>query len=258
VTADPGRLLDLLGARRGIVCAVGAGGKKSTLYRLALAHQAAGTDRIALTTTVMTAPPPAAVAAERLVAGPEALEEQIPHVAGRRPLVVYAQPSPKPGRLGGVAADLVTALHGAGAFSVTLVKADGARMRAIKAPAPDEPVLPPRIATLLPVVSARAFGCALDATIAHRPELVAAVTGARCGERLEPDHVARLLASEQGALQHAGDAMVIPIVNMVDDETRRELAREAALGALARTRRFDRVVLASMVAAEPIIEVMRR
>jgi probable selenium-dependent hydroxylase accessory protein YqeC len=258
VTTDPGRLLDLMGARRGIVCAVGAGGKKSTLYRLALAHRAAGTGRIGLTTTVMTAPPPAALDAERLLAGPDVLQRQIPLLAGRHALISYAQPSPKPGRLGGVAADLVASLHEAGAFSVTLVKADGARMRAIKAPAPDEPVLPPGIATLLPVVSARAFGSALDATIAHRPELLAAIAGARCGERLGPDHVARLLASEQGALQHAGDALVIPIVNMVDDETRLGLARQAALGALARTRRFDQVVLASMAATEPIVEVVRR
>ena len=53
-------LLDALGARRGMVCAVGAGGKKSTLYRLAEAHRAVGSPSVALTTTVMAAPPPAA------------------------------------------------------------------------------------------------------------------------------------------------------------------------------------------------------
>jgi probable selenium-dependent hydroxylase accessory protein YqeC len=258
VTADPGRLLDLLGAWRGIVCAVGAGGKKSTLYRLALAHRAVGTPRTALTTTVMTAPPPAPVAAERLLAGPDALHRQVPLLAERHALLAYAQPSPKPGRLGGVAPDLVASLHRAGAFSVTLVKADGARMRAIKAPGPDEPVLPPGVATLLPVVSARVFGCALDETIAHRPQRVAVITGALFGERLGPGHVARLLSSEQGALQHAGDALVVPIINMVDDATRLGLARQAAREALARTRRFDRVVLAAMTAAEPIVEVVER
>ena len=43
------RLLDLLAARTGLVCAVGAGGKKSTLYRLAEAHRLAGTGRVGLT-----------------------------------------------------------------------------------------------------------------------------------------------------------------------------------------------------------------
>ena len=40
--------VDLLDARSGIVCAVGAGGKKTTLYALARRHPG----RIALTTTV--------------------------------------------------------------------------------------------------------------------------------------------------------------------------------------------------------------
>ena len=38
--AAAGRLLDLLAARHGLVCAVGAGGKKTTLYRLVEAHKA--------------------------------------------------------------------------------------------------------------------------------------------------------------------------------------------------------------------------
>ena len=37
--AGAARLLDLLAARAGLVCAVGAGGKKSTLYRLAEAQE---------------------------------------------------------------------------------------------------------------------------------------------------------------------------------------------------------------------------
>ena len=46
------RLLDLLAAGGGIVAAVGAGGKKSTLYRLAEAHRLVGSARIGLTCTV--------------------------------------------------------------------------------------------------------------------------------------------------------------------------------------------------------------
>ena len=44
-------LLDLFHARRGVICAVGAGGKKSTLYQLAARHPGL----IALTATVFTA-----------------------------------------------------------------------------------------------------------------------------------------------------------------------------------------------------------
>jgi probable selenium-dependent hydroxylase accessory protein YqeC len=173
-------------------------------------------------------------------------------------LLVYAGPSPKPGRVGGVPPADLAGLHAAGGFEVTLIKADGARMRWIKAPAPGEPVLPPGATTVLALVSARIFGQPLAPEVAHRPERVAAVTGAAPGEPLSPEHVARLLTSEEGALHGAGEATVVPIINMVDDQARLEAAREAARGALRRTRRFTRVVLARMTAADPVIEVVGR
>jgi probable selenium-dependent hydroxylase accessory protein YqeC len=252
------RLLDLLAARGGLVCAVGAGGKKSTLYRLAEAHRLTGTARIGLTCTVTMGPPPRRLPDDLLVAEPEVLAEAVPTLAARHRLLAYAQPSAKPGRLGGLPVELIARLHALGGFTVTLVKADGARMRWIKAPHEDEPVLPEGMATLLPVVSARALGRPLDQTIGHRIERVAGVTGAAIGERLSPIHLARLLASEQGALQRAAGAVVVPIINMVDDQAARAGAREVAERALAASDRFERVVLASMIAADPVVEVIMR
>jgi probable selenium-dependent hydroxylase accessory protein YqeC len=139
-----------------------------------------------------------------------------------------------------------------------LIKADGARMRWIKAPGPGEPVLPRGLATVLPLVSARLFGQPLSEATAHRLERVAAVTGARPGEPVTPEHVGRLLSSEQGALQGVGRATVVPIINMVDDQARREAARAAARLALGTSRRLARIVLASMIAPEPVVEIVTR
>jgi probable selenium-dependent hydroxylase accessory protein YqeC len=253
--AAAGRLLDLLEARRGLVCAVGAGGKKTTLYRLVEAHLAAGTARIGVTCTVAMAPPPPALG-RPLIAEPSSLARALGELGRERGPVVYAQASPKPGRVGGVAPDALAGLHDAGGFEVTLIKADGARMRWIKAPAAGEPVLPPEAATVLALVSAKVFGQPLSGAIAHRPERVAAVTGARTGEPLTPGHVARLLASEHGALQGAGRAVVVAIINMVDDEGKRAAARAAAEQALAASNRLTRVVLARMIAADPVVDVI--
>ena len=89
-------------------------------------------------------------------------------------------------------------------------------------------MLPPGAATVLPLVSAKIFGQPLCEAVAHRPERVAAVTGAEPGEPLTPEHVARLLTSEHGALRGVGRATVVPIINMVDDQAKRAAAREAA------------------------------
>ena len=84
------------------------------------------------------------------------------------------------------------------------------------------------------------------------------ITGAAPGEPLAPIHLARLLAAADGALHRTGDAIVVPIINMVDGPEMLLAARETARQALAMTRRFERVVLAAMTAAEPLIEVVER
>jgi probable selenium-dependent hydroxylase accessory protein YqeC len=152
--------------------------------------------------------------------------------------------------------EVLTRVHDEGGFAVTLIKADGARMRWIKAPAAGEPVLPPGVATVLPLVSAKVFGQPLTEAVAHRLQRVVAVTGAQPGEALSPEHVARFLTSEQGALQGVGSAAVVPIINMVDDQAKREAARTAARLALASSNRLARIVLACMTATEPVIEVV--
>jgi probable selenium-dependent hydroxylase accessory protein YqeC len=238
-----------------LVCAIGAGGKKSTLYRLIEAHRVVGTTRVGFTCTVAMTPPPAWLG-KPVIEEASRLARAFDDLGWDRSLTVYAQPSSKPGRVGGVPPDVLARLHHEAGFDVTLVKADGARMRWIKAPAPGEPVLPPGATTVLALVSAKILGQPLTEAVAHRPERLAAVIGARPGDLVTPEHVARLLTSERGALQGVGSATVVAIINMVDDEATRVAAGAAARQALAASRRLTRVVLTRMTAADPLIEVI--
>jgi probable selenium-dependent hydroxylase accessory protein YqeC len=112
---------------------------------------------------------------------------------------------------------------------------------------------------VIPVVSVRAIGQVLSEHIAHRPERIAAITGARIGEIITPEHVARLLASNDGALKNVGDAVVIPLVNMVDNAHLEARARQIADKTLERgSGRLNRIVLASMRRAAPIVDVIDR
>ncbi len=246
-------LSEALAATRGLVALVGAGGKKTTLYRLARALPG----RIGITATVAIPPFPEEVGAHAIVAGASAIAALVDQARQQR-IVAFACPSDKPDRLAGLPPELVTQIHGSAGFEVTLVKADGARSRWIKAPDPDEPRLPEGVDTVIPVVSARAIGERLREDIAHRVERIAAVTGAQVGDVITPDLVARLLADEQGALKGAGKATVVPLINMVDNDEIAAVARQAARWALALSRRFDRVVLASMLAESPIVEIVTR
>ncbi len=247
-------LLDILEAHSGIVCAIGAGGKKTALYAIAARHPG----RVALTATVFTPFFPEDLDADEVIAENDALFTRLEALRGSK-RVAYASPGSKAGRHGGVDAELVRRIHEDMNFDLTLVKADGARMRWIKAPEAGEPVLPPDTDTVLVMVSARALGEPLGERIAHRPEKVSAITGAPLGEPFGPEHMARLLTHPDGLMAGTGETALIPVINMVDDEDRRQLATRTAEIALERSSRFERVVLAQMRDRRtPVVAILDR
>jgi probable selenium-dependent hydroxylase accessory protein YqeC len=248
-------LLDLLDARSGIVCAVGAGGKKTVLQQLAARHPG----RVALTATVVTPPFPAGLGFGVAIAAEAALPARIAALEPARG-VVYACPSDKPDRLGGVSPGLIERIHEEFGFAATYVKADGARMRWIKAPEADEPVLPSGCTRVVAVVSARALGEPLGPRVAHRLARLQEITGLATGERIRPEHVGRLLASPLGLRKGAGARRrIVPLINMVDDREREALAREAAEAALELEPAIGYVVLACLQRTEdPVVAVVRR
>jgi probable selenium-dependent hydroxylase accessory protein YqeC len=250
----PEELIDLFCAQAGLVCTVGAGGKKTTLYRLAAMHPG----RVALTSTVFIPPFTKDLQAAVIRASGEQIVAAVCEAARTHRSVAYTGVVTKKGRFEGVAPPLVQEIHERAGFDVTFVKADGARTRLIKAPADEEPQLPPGTSCVIPIVSATAIGALLSERIAHRPERLAALTDAEVGKPLTPEHVAVLLSSEEGLLKGCDPAHVVPLINMVDDGQACELARAAAKEALRLSRRFDVVVLASMRASDPVVEVVTR
>ena len=246
-------LIDALDARRGIVCAVGAGGKKSVLYQLMREHlRARGADRHRAHDRI----PRRSRASGRSSTRTRTCRRGYWPSQAAVP-IAYACPSNKPGRHAGAAPATIRAIHDAAGFDATLVKADGARMRWIKAPAADEPMLVPGVDIVIPVLSARAIGEPLSERVAHRVDRVAAVTDVAPGEILTPEAVGRLLASEQGSLHCTAGARVAPVINMVDNDDKEELARAAAGAAIAMTSRFDRVVLCCLRRPEqPVVAVV--
>ena len=247
-------LLDTLEARSGLVCAVGAGGKKTTLYQLAMSHPGS----VGVTSTVPMAHFPSTLGAHEVIAEGGLIVDAVIEAAATHRLVAFARPDVKKGRSGGLRSETIAQIREAGAFDVILVKGDGARMRWIKAPDEGEPVIPDGTTTVLPIVSAKAIGEPLNEQVAHRLHQVETVTGAGYGETITPEHIARLLADEAGALKGAGDATVVPVINMVDNEELEDRAVEAAERALEMTDRFDRVALTCHLCADRLVAVVSR
>lgn len=246
-------LLDLFKAREGVVCFTGAGGKKTTMFRLAAEHDG----RVGLTTTAHIEYFPRNLPATRYVDAEAALLKAV-REDRESDVIAFATPSQRRGRHAGISLAAVSEFRDQGRFDLLLIKSDGARSRLIKAPNDNEPPIPDCADTVIPIVSARAIGRRLSGKFAHRPDRLTAVTGIRPGEKLLPEHVARLLSSPQGSLKNTGRAQVVPLINMVDDDNRASLAREAAVQALSLTDRFDYVILARMRDDDPVVDIIYR
>ncbi|WP_411962834.1 selenium cofactor biosynthesis protein YqeC [Haloferax sp. YSMS24] len=222
---------------------VGAGGKKSLIYRLARALDGVVTSTVRIPifddeveAMAVTDDPETAVAARRT-----------------RPLGVVPERD-RPDRYRGYDPTTVAAI-GRATEDVVMVKADGARSRWLKAPGDHEPKIPDSSDLVCPVASVRVVGEPLEDEHVHRPHLVSEITGTDLGDPISAWDVAAVLASDAGGLKAVPEtARVVPILNMVDGASQRETADRIA-GWVREHPRVDRVVATRLVAADPVVDI---
>lgn len=261
-------LATALRATSGVVAVVGAGGKKSTLYRLAERSDGVATGRsdgvaaertggAAAERTVLTATVRIPIFDDH-VDSVAVTDDPISTVrsADRWPLGVVPARD-RSDRYRGYDPEAVDALGEADVADRILVKADGARTREFKAPGDREPQIPSSADVVVPVASVHAVGHPLTEDTVHRPDRVADLVGRDPGEVIDARDVARVLASDRGGLKGVPDgAAVVPVLNKVDGPAHRETALAIATGLLDRTDRVSRVVLTQLTADEPVVEVV--
>ncbi|SFK98059.1 probable selenium-dependent hydroxylase accessory protein YqeC [Halogranum rubrum] len=239
-------IVEALAAESGMVCVVGAGGKKTTLYSLA--------NRVPRGVVTATVRIPI-------------FDDQVAHVAVTDapvealrtneswPLGLVPEQE-RDDRYRGYDPALVTAIRASGHADAVFVKADGARTRWLKAPNEHEPQVPAMADTVIPIASAKVVGKPLTDEHVHRPERVADVTGLELGDTIGAEDVAEVLASRDGGRKGIlPRATVIPLINMVDDEELEAVGREIAEGIHERVN-VPRVVLARMNTDDPLVDVV--
>ncbi len=246
----PMNLLEALDFSKGVICLVGAGGKKTCMYHLA----ATCPGRVLLASTAHMYPYDTK-RIDRLVDWDD--DGARFELRDSERVIALASETETPNRIGGVTDDALKQVLEKHDFDVCVVKGDGARSRWIKAPEQHEPMIPAMADIVVPIVSVKSIGRPLDGRTAHRPEKIAEVVGGRPGDLITARAVSTLLSSTEGALKDTRGFRVVPLLNMVDNGRAQNLARKVAERALAQTEQFDRVLLASMKRGQ-IIEVVSK
>jgi molybdenum cofactor cytidylyltransferase len=240
-----------------VVALVGGGGKTTAMLRLAREVAAAGGSAISTTTTHIFATQVGLAPAHLLVdeTKPDDLRAAL---EAHRHVLLTGPENPQNRRVAGLSLERFSEVRRWCPDACVINEADGSRTLPFKAPAAHEPVIPAETTLVLPVVGADIFGKPLTEERVHRPELVAALSGAALGAAITPEIVARVLAHPQGGRKGAPPgARVCVLINKVASLRDRTPARETA-ERLLREPAVEAVLLTSVRDPDPVLEIFRR
>lgn len=105
-----------------------------------------------------------------------------------------------------------------------LVEADGAHMRACKAPAEHEPVILPESDIVIGVMGVEVLGGEID-QVCHRPQHVCALLGCTGDHALTAADMAEILLCESGTRKNVGTREFHVVLNKCDDSAHLENGR---------------------------------
>ncbi len=248
-------LREALGLGRGeLVALVGAGGKTTTLFRLAGEGREAGDKIFVTTTTKIFKPTKPHVDRLFLAEDLQALLSQTADI--KAPVVVAAGFGiSADNKLLGLPPEWLDRLHGARQFDSILVEADGAASRGFKIPSETEPVVPKSCSTLIWIMAIKVLGQPWDSRFVHRVERALALLETTPTRRISPDDVVRLAAHPLGCLKGIPNhCRKIALINQAD--TREEIAQAKELGQLLAPLGFERILITSYLKDPPVKEVL--
>lgn len=208
-------LLDALGVQPGqCVAIVGAGGKTTLCWHLVQALAAQGEKVVFTTTTKIWQPAMGAFDLMRLLPLPsgEGWGEGHWHTACIASAIEGAPnntPVPNAGmptvqtKLTGFSPDDVCTLHATFPMphATFIVEADGARGLRLKAPADNEPAIPPCADVVCVVANLDAIGRPLDDRTVHRADRVSRITRAMPGSMITASMIVDVLCHAEGGLK---------------------------------------------------------
>ncbi len=246
-------LREALGVRRGeMVSLIGAGGKTTTMFRLAKELRDQGGKVLVATSTKIFKPAKPHIDRLFLVDDVQSLIDTCGEIAA--PAIIGAGCGVNPeGKLLGMPVAWLDRLNADKLFDAILVEADGAASRLLKIPADGEPVVPESCQTTIWLVAIKVLGKPLTDQWVHRSARARDLLGLPEETQVSEEMLLRLIQHEAGCLTGIPPASrKLALINQADSAE--EMVAAQSLGAQLHKLNFDRVVITSYASAEPVIQ----
>ncbi|MHB1119260.1 MAG: selenium cofactor biosynthesis protein YqeC [Bellilinea sp.] len=135
-------------------------------------------------------------------------------------VLLFSGPANDRGRLEGLPLETAEKIKTLADFHnlPVLIEADGARLLALKAPAPHEPPIPPWVNQVVNMVGLSVLGKPLNSEYVFRPEIFSELSGAGMGTTIHADHLVRYLQNPLGGLKNIpAEARKTLFANQLDE-----------------------------------------
>jgi probable selenium-dependent hydroxylase accessory protein YqeC len=208
--------LDILFAENELICFIGAGGKTTSLFKLAKELKECNKRVLVTTTTAIYLP--GENLCDKVILG--RIEDS--NTVGKRiePCIcVLGREVTTENKLLGVEGEYIAKLFLEKAFDYLLVEADGSKQRSIKAPAGHEPVVPGCATKVVGVIGMDILGTPINSASVHRSEHFCRVVGRAMGERIDEEAIKRLILEPNGLFKGVPkQARKYVLLNKVDEK----------------------------------------
>ncbi len=251
------QLTEALDFRRGDMAAlIGAGGKTTTMFRLAKELREKGCKVLVTTTTKIFKPNKPHVDRLFLVKDIAALTEACAAIPA--PVIIGAGMGiDDEGKLLGMPSAWLDTLNQSKQFDAILVEADGAASRLFKVPADEEPVIPATSQLTLWLMAIGVLNKPLDAAWIHRAERATALLAVDEKELMTEELIVKLVKHPAGCWKSTpATSRRVAVINQADSPQQVDQARSLAEKLLGCG--IDRTVITSYAGQEPVKEILLR
>ena len=178
-----------------LICFIGAGGKTTTMFQLAKELRDIGKKILITTTTAIYFP------SERDCDTINICEsknlEDLYNIKGGG-ITVIGKRVLSEGKLKGCDKEFVDEIYKRNIFDYVLVEGDGAKKKAIKAPAFYEPIIPECTTKTIGMIGLDVLGKPINEEIVHRSELFCKITDSKMNAIIDEGLLVQLITSQNG------------------------------------------------------------